>query len=81
MPSASPCWCDHGPTGDSHVALGSWCGPCRVLSPVLEKVVGNAEIKTGSGRSIDLVTIDTDEHGALAQKYGVGHVVQLMMCR
>ncbi|KAH9956620.1 thioredoxin-like protein [Russula dissimulans] len=48
-----------------------WCGPCKVLSPVLEKLTGNAEIKTGSGRSIDLVTMDTDEHGALAQRYGV----------
>ncbi|KAH9989074.1 thioredoxin-like protein [Russula compacta] len=45
-----------------------WCGPCKLLSPVLEKA---AETKTGSGRSIDLVTIDTDQHGGLAQKYNV----------
>jgi thioredoxin 1 len=42
-----------------------------VLSPVLEKVAGDIETKTGSGRPIDLVTVDTDVHGALAQKHQV----------
>jgi len=47
---------------------GSWCGPCKALSPILEKL---ADTKTGSGRPIDLVTVDTDEHGVLAQRYNV----------
>jgi thiol-disulfide isomerase/thioredoxin len=49
----------------------SWCGPCKVLSPILEKIAQDANVKTGSGRPIDLVTVDTEEHGALAQSYDV----------
>ncbi|KAH9980877.1 thioredoxin-like protein [Lactifluus volemus] len=48
-----------------------WCGPCRMLSPILEKLAADVDTKTGSGRPIDLITIDTDQHGALAQKYQV----------
>ena len=49
----------------------SWCGPCKTLSPILEKLAGDADTKTGSGRPIDLVTVDTEEHVALAQRYNV----------
>ncbi len=38
----------------------SWCGPCRQLAPVLEKVVRSY------GGKVRLVKIDTDEHQALA---------------
>ena len=49
----------------------SWCGPCKTLSPILQKLASDTNIKTGSGRPIDLITVDTDEYGALAQKYDV----------
>jgi len=42
-----------------------------MLSPILERLAGDVEMKTGSGRPIDLVTVDTDVHGALAQQYQV----------
>ena len=51
--------------------MHSWCGPCKTLSPILQKLASDTDIKTGSGRPIDLITVDTDEHGALAQKYDV----------
>ena len=55
----------------------SWCGPCKVLSPILEKLAEDSNLKTGSGRPIDLVTVDTDEHGVLAQRYNVRVVAVL----
>ena len=42
-----------------------------MLSPILERLAGDVEMKTGTGRPIDLLTVDTDVHGALAQKYQV----------
>ncbi|GAA6038566.1 hypothetical protein JCM8097_004634 [Rhodosporidiobolus ruineniae] len=41
-----------------------WCGPCRFLSPVLERVISE---ESGA----DLMTIDTDAHVELAQKYKI----------
>ena len=50
----------------------SWCGPCKMLSPILEKLTDeSANFRSGSGREVDLVTIDTDTHGELAAKYQV----------
>jgi len=46
-----------------------WCGPCKTLSPVLEKVTSDTS-ETG-GKEVDLVTIDTDAQPELAQKYEV----------
>ncbi len=42
-----------------------WCGPCKQLTPVLEKVV-----KAASGK-VRLVKVNTDEHPAVAQQLRV----------
>jgi len=55
-----------------------WCGPCRMISPILEKLIGDGNTKTGSGRSLDLVTIDTDKEIELAQKYQVRSLPTVM---
>lgn len=39
----------------------NWCGPCRMLSPVLEKV----------SEGIKVVKVNIDEYQDLAREYGV----------
>ncbi|KAI0929064.1 hypothetical protein AcW1_006113 [Taiwanofungus camphoratus] len=49
----------------------SWCGPCKMLSPILEKLTADPSVKSGSGRPVDLVTVDTDTETELAMKYKI----------
>jgi putative thioredoxin len=41
-----------------------WCGPCKVLAPILEKAVEERD-------GIELVKVDTDANQELAERYGV----------
>lgn len=41
--------------------FATWCGPCRMLSPVLEEIQDKYKI----------VKVDIDESNDLAKKYGV----------
>lgn len=45
--------------------FATWCGPCKMLSPILEKVAEEYEGKVKIGK------LDVDENGDLAAKYGV----------
>ncbi len=42
-----------------------WCGPCRVLGPLLE-----AEVQALAGR-VELAKVNTDENQELAQRFGI----------
>jgi len=42
-----------------------WCGPCRALTPILERVVAE------SGGKFLLAKVNIDEHPELATRYGV----------
>ncbi|ORY36686.1 thioredoxin [Rhizoclosmatium globosum] len=43
----------------------TWCGPCRLLAPVLKKVVSAPDSK------FFVVKVDVDENPVTAQKYNV----------
>jgi len=44
-----------------------WCGPCKVLEPVLEREVGARE-------GLELVKVDVDANTALATHYGISSI-------
>lgn len=43
----------------------AWCGPCRTIAPVVEQI---AKERQGTMR---VGKLDVDQHGAIAQRYGV----------
>lgn len=48
--------------------FAEWCGPCKMLAPILEEL-----------NDIDIVKIDVDECPNLARKYGIMSVPTLMI--
>ena len=49
----------------------NWCGPCRMLAPVLEELANERG-------SVKIVKVDVDEHNDLARKYGIMSIPTLM---
>ena len=50
----------------------AWCGPCRMLSPIVDQVAEERQ-------DIKVVKINIDEQGDLATKYGVMSIPTLMV--
>jgi thioredoxin 1 len=50
----------------------SWCGPCKMLTPVMKEV--KSEITEASFQYVDV-----DENGDLASKYGVRGVPTIVI--
>ena len=47
----------------------TWCGPCKMLGPILEQVESN----------IKVIKIDTDEFENLAREYGIMSIPTLIL--
>jgi thioredoxin 1 len=51
----------------------TWCPPCRAIGPEVD-----AAAETLSGRA-RVVTVDVDENGALAERYGIRGIPALLL--
>ncbi len=52
----------------------TWCGPCRMLAPVLEEVAAERG-------DIKVCKVDVDENRELAMSYGVSSIPMLVVIR
>ena len=52
--------------------FADWCGPCKMLAPVLEEVAAKYEGK------LDIVKVNVDQSQDLAQRYGVMSIPTLI---
>ena len=50
----------------------SWCGPCRMIGPMLE------EVAKEMGDKIRIAKVDVDSNQATAQKYGIMSIPSLL---
>ena len=54
--------------------FATWCGPCQMLSPVLEEL--SQELT-----NVEIVKVDVDEAPELAEKYGVFSIPNVVMIK
>jgi thioredoxin 1 len=62
--------------GDQPVLVdffASWCGPCKMMEPVLE------EVAVAAGKKARVVKVDVDKNPMAANKYSVRGVPTLML--
>ena len=52
-----------------------WCGPCRMLSPVIHEVAEELQGKVTVGK------VNVDEQMALAAKFGISSIPSLLVFR
>jgi thioredoxin 1 len=49
-----------------------WCGPCRVISPIVEEMASEYEGKLTVGK------LNVDDHPSIAQKYNITGIPALL---
>lgn len=50
-----------------------WCGPCRVLTPILESVAGE--------KGIDVVKVNIDNNPSIVAKYSVRSIPRILFIK
>ncbi|NPD92826.1 thioredoxin [Xylanibacter muris] len=55
--------------------FATWCGPCKMMHPVLEQV------KATLGDRIRIIKVDVDKHGDISAAYRIQSVPTLMLFR
>jgi thioredoxin 1 len=50
-----------------------WCGPCRMVAPVLEQLAADYKGKARVGK------VNVDEHSGIASRYGVQSIPTLLL--
>lgn len=53
--------------------FATWCGPCRMMSPILEEVGENLDGK------VSIYKVDVDDDEKLARKFGVLSIPTLII--
>ena len=51
--------------------FATWCGPCKMLSPILEQVAQETDV--------EIVKVDIDESMDLARKFGIMSVPTMIL--
>jgi thioredoxin 1 len=51
-----------------------WCGPCKMIAPVLEQIASETD-------AFKIVKLNVDENMAVAQKYGVRAIPTLFVMK
>jgi thioredoxin 1 len=49
-----------------------WCGPCKMVAPILEELAGEYNDK------IDIYKVDTEQEGELAGMFGIQSIPSLL---
>ena len=53
--------------------FANWCGPCKMLSPVIEQIDEEGLVKC------DFIKVDVDELDELAMRYGINSIPTILI--
>lgn len=51
----------------------AWCGPCKMIAPVVEEIAGELEGKVGVAK------LNVDEYGDIPARYGIMSIPTLIL--